>query len=93
MLKEESDTTMNDSPAAIAALTAMRELLILLRMKGLITAGEILDMLNKVDPGISAEDPFDKMTYRAYLWLKTPHLIDGALETIENIKRQDQPDI
>ena len=77
---------MHDSPAAIASLTAMRELLVLLKSKGILSSNEIVNMLNAIDPGISAENEFDQMLYRAYLWLKTPHLADSIIETLGDRK-------
>ncbi len=73
---------MDDSPAAIASLAAMRELLVLLKNKGVVSSNEIVTMLNAIDPGITAESEFDRMLYRAYLWLKTPHLADSIVETL-----------
>lgn len=73
---------MHESPAAIASLAAMRELLVLLKNKGILSSHEIVGMLNAIDPGITAESEFDQMLYRAYLWLKTPHLADSVVETL-----------
>lgn len=75
---------MDDSPAAIASLTAMRELLALLKNKGVVSSTEIVTMLNAIDPGVTAETEFDRMLYRAYLWLKTPHLADSIVEALGN---------
>ena len=73
---------MDDSPAAIASLTAIRELLVILKNKGVVSSNEIVDMLNAIDPGITAATEFDRSLYRAYLWLKTPHLTDSIIDTL-----------
>ncbi|MDU0340834.1 hypothetical protein [Bosea rubneri] len=77
---------MHESPAAIASLAAMRELLVLLKNKGILSSNEIVGMLNATDPSIAAENEFDQMLYKAYLWLKEPHLADSLLETLTSRK-------
>jgi hypothetical protein len=71
-----------DSPAAIASLSVIREILIVLRDKGILTSNDIVDAINKADPGITAESEFDKMVYRACLWLKTPHLAESLQQIL-----------
>jgi hypothetical protein len=39
-------------------------------------------MLNGVDPGIAAEREFDQMLYKAYLWLKAPHIVESISQTL-----------
>ena len=39
-----------DSPAAIASLSVIREILMVLRDKGILTSNEIVDAINKTDP-------------------------------------------
>jgi len=70
-----------DSPAAIASLSVIRETLVALRDKGILTSNEIVTAINRVDPGITADNDFDKMVYKACLWLKTPHLAESLIRS------------
>jgi hypothetical protein len=74
---------MQDSPASLVTLAVLRELLGVLREKGLLSAVDILDLIDKVDPGIAAESDFDKQSYQACLWLKAPHMADGLIQALE----------
>jgi hypothetical protein len=79
---------IDDSPASVVALSAMRELLVALRQRGLFSAVEILDLLDKIDPGIAAEGDFSQQVYQACLWLKAPHMADGLVQALERAARK-----
>jgi hypothetical protein len=79
-----------DSPAAIASLSVIREILIVLRDKGILTSNEIVNAINRTDPGIAAQSEFDQMVYKACLWLKAPHLVESVQQTLSDMNRETQ---
>jgi len=75
-----TDYNIPDSPAALASLSAMRGLLVLLKRKGVLTAGEIVGMLHDVEAEGSADPLANAQLHSAYIWLRMPHLVESVLE-------------
>lgn len=58
----------------------MRGLLVLLKSKGIVTAGEIVAMLHTVESESAVDPRKEAQVHSAYVWLRTPHLAESASE-------------